>query len=435
MRLDSFTIYTNRPFGTAYRGFGHVELFWAIERQMEIVARKLGMDSYDFRMKNVLKPGSITITGERITENTGNVSKCLEAVAKEIGWKERDSIPAAKNGKQRVRGIAVLHKAPAMPPNTAISVVMKFNEDLTVDLMLSGVDYGQGAATALSQIAADQLRVPLEKIHFIWNKDTDRMPYDWQTVASRLTFMGGNAVIRAAEDCVAQLKSMASQALDVPIGDLDFGDGKVFSMKDTAQFVDISALAMGYMFPSGNSIGGPVVGRGTCIAEGLTVLDAKTGQGLPAANWTYGAHGVEMEVDTGTGEIRVLKLASSFDLGRVINEGLCRGQVIGGALQGLGTALIESFVYDDEGRLMNNSFTDYKIPTAKDIPLETQQIFIETPQLNGPYGARGVAEHPMISVPSAIGNALADGLGVEILKLPLSPERVYLALKRKGSPD
>jgi len=433
LQLDSYTIYTNRPFGTAYRGFGHVELFWAIERQMEIIARDLGIDSYDFRMKNVLRPGAITITGEQVTENTGNVGKCLDAVAKEIGWKDRGSIQPPENGKQRARGIAVLHKAPAMPPNTAISVVMKFNEDTTVDLMLCGVDYGQGAATALSQIAADQLRVPLERIHFIWNKDTDRMPYDWQTVASRLTFLGGNAVIRAAEDCITQLKSMASRALGVPVEDLDVAEEKVFSVKDAAQSVDFAALAMGYMFPNGNSIGGPVVGRGTCIAEGLTVLDPETGQGLPAANWTYGAHGIEIEVDTGTGEIRVLKLASAFDLGRVINEGLCRGQVIGGALQGLGTALIETFVYDDEGHLMNNSFTDYKIPTAKDIPCETKQIFIETPQLNGPYGARGVAEHPMISVPSAVGNALADGLGIEIMELPLSPERVYLALKRKGN--
>jgi CO/xanthine dehydrogenase Mo-binding subunit len=192
-------------------------------------------------------------------------------------------------------------------------------------------------------------------------------------------------------------------------------------------------MALGYMFPNGNSIGGPVIGRGTCIAEGLTVLDPKTGQGLPAANWTYGAHGVEIEVDTESGEIEVLNLVSAFDLGRVINEGLARGQVVGGALQGLGTALIESFHYDDEGHLMNNSFTDYKIPTAKDLPLSMEPVFIETPQLNGPYGARGVAEHPMISVPSAVGNAIADGLGVEINELPLTPERVYLALKRKGN--
>lgn len=433
--IDSLTIYTNRPFGTAYRGFGHVEFFWAIERQMDMVAREIGMDSCDFRMRNLLRPGSVTITGEEITENTGSVEKCLEAVAAEVGWKERSSLGSGGNGKVRARGIAVLHKAPAMPSNTAISAILKFNEDATVDLMISGVDYGQGTATAFCQMTAEHLRIPMENVHFIWNKDTDRMPYDWQTVASRLTFMGGNAVIRAAEDCVSQLKDMASRALDVPVGDLEIQDGKVFVAREPARSIDYRALVMGYMFPSGNSIGGPVIGRGTCIAEGLTVLDPETGQGLPAANWTFGAHGVEIEIDTATGEIQVLKLASAFDVGRVINEALCRGQVVGGCLQGLGTALLETFIYNDEGCLINNSFTDYKIPTARDIPIETKEIFIETPQLNGPHGARGVAEHPMISIPSAVGNAIADALGVEIMELPLSPERVYLALKRKGNRD
>lgn len=432
--LDSLTVYTNHPFGTAYRGFGHVELFWAVERQMEIVAKRLGMDSVEFRMKNLLGPGSRTITGEEITENTGSVRKCLEAVAREIGWSGRGPLDLGGGRKLRAKGLAVLHKAPAMPPNTAISAVMKFNEDATVDLMVSGVDFGQGTATALSQIAAERLRVPIEKIHFIWQKDTDRMPYDWQTVASRLTFMGGNAVIRAADDCLAQMKGMASQALGVPVSDLAVGGEKVYVASDPSRSLGYRQLGLGYMFPSGNSIGGPVVGRGGYIAEGLTVLDPETGQGLPAANWTYGAHAVEIEVDTETGEIEVLKVVSAFDVGRVINEALCRGQVIGGVAQGLGTAVLEAFAYDEEGRLINNSLTDYKILTAKDIPHRTHEIFIETPQLNGPYGARGVAEHPMISVPSAVGNAVADALGLEVNELPLNPERVYLAFKRKGNP-
>ena len=432
IRIDSYTVYTNHPFGTAYRGFGHVELFWAVERQMDMAARAIGMDAVEFRTKNLLRPGAETITGEKVTENTGNVVLCLESVARDIGWTTRKDARAAEDGKIRARGVAVLHKAPAMPPNTAIAAVLKFNEDTTVDLMVSGVDFGQGTATALSQMAADTLRVPLEKIHFIWSKDTDRMPYDWQTVASRFTFMGGNAVVRAARDCLDQLKAMASEALQVPVADLDAGDEKVFSKADPAHAVEYGALAMGYMFPSGNSIGGPVIGRGVYIAEGLTVLDAKTGQGLPAAHWTFGAHGVEIDIDPETGTIDVVRLVSAFDVGRVINEGLCRGQVVGGALQGLGTALIEQFVYDDEGRLMNRSFTDYKIPTVRDIPGEMVPVFIETPQLNGPYGARGVAEHPMISVPSAIGNALADACGVELLELPLTPERVYRALRGKG---
>jgi len=134
-------------------------------------------------------------------------------------------------------------------------------------------------------------------------------------------------------------------------------------------------------------------------------------------------------VDTDTGHVRVLRFASAFDAGKVLNRQQCKAQVVGGVVQGLGSALIEKFVFED-GKLVNNSFVDYKIPTAKDIPAEMLQFFVETPHPQGPYGARGVAEHPMISVPSAVGNALANATGVEFFELPLDPERIYLTLKR-----
>jgi CO/xanthine dehydrogenase Mo-binding subunit len=451
-------VYTNKPFGTAYRGFGHVELFWAIESQMDMVAREVGMDPYEFRMKNLLKPGATTITGEEITEYTGSVRKCLEEVAKEIGWgepgvkagasdaddgasaeaepgsgagpgsKPGGKVSAKPGGKVRAKGIAVLHKAPAMPPNTASSAIMKFNEDATVDLLVSGVDYGQGTATSLSQIAAHALKLPLERIHFIWNKDTDFSPYDWQTVASRFTVMGGLSILKAAEDATGQIKQVAAEALEVKTDDLDVRDGVVFVKEDPSRALDYADIVMGYKFPNGNSIGGPVIGRGNYIAEGLTNLDLETGQGLPALNWTYGAHAVEIEIDTRTGDIEILKLASAFDVGRIINEGLCIGQVVGGGIQGVGTALHEQYIYDKAGRLLNPSLTDYKIPTVKDTPHVIKPIFVETPHDKGPFGARGVAEHPMISVPPAIANAIFNGTGVRIKELPLSPERVFLAL-------
>jgi CO/xanthine dehydrogenase Mo-binding subunit len=452
--MDSLTVYTTKPFGTAYRGFGHVELFWAIESQMDMVARELKMDPYEFRMKNLLKPGATTITGEEVTEHTGSVRKCLEEVAKEIGWGKPGEDPSGDSGnagdeserpgdesgtpgdesgrpaggKVRAKGIAVLHKAPAMPPNTASSAIMKFNEDATVDLLVSGVDYGQGTATSLSQIAAHELKMPLDRIHFIWNKDTDFSPYDWQTVASRFTVMGGLSIIKAAADATGQIKEVAAEALEVKPEDLEVKAGVVFVKKDPSRALDYTEIVMGYKFPNGNSIGGPVIGRGNYIAEGLTNLDLETGQGLPALNWTYGAHGVEIEIDTRTGDIEILKLASAFDVGKIINEGLCIGQVVGGGIQGVGTALHEQYIYDKAGRLLNPTLTDYKIPTVKDIPQVIKPIFVETPHDKGPFGARGVAEHPMISVPPAIANAIFNGTGVRIKELPLSPERVFLAL-------
>jgi len=180
--IDSFVVYTNKVFGTAYRGFGHLEVMWGVERAIDITARRLGIDPYEFRMKNVLKPGDTTITGERFTPGHGKPEGCLKAVADAIGWGEGSEPSGPK--KARGKGIALLHKAPAMPANTSCSAVIKLNEDASADLLISGVDYGQGTYTALRQITAEELRLPIEKVHVVWDCDTAFSPYDWQPVAS-----------------------------------------------------------------------------------------------------------------------------------------------------------------------------------------------------------------------------------------------------------
>jgi len=439
VKLDSYTIYTNHPFGTAYRGFGHVEFFWAIERQMDIIARELGIDPYEFRMKNLLKPGSITITGEKIRENTGRVDKCLKTVVEAIEWGEQkteeEKQEEFKKGKVTGKGFAVLHKAPAMPTFTSCSAIIKFNEDGSVNVVVSGVDYGQGTYTALAQIAAEVLKMPIEKVHMVWECDTDTGPYDWQTVASRFTFMGGNAIIKAAHDAIDQMKEVASAVLRAPKDELEIGNEKIYVKHNPDEFLTYREVAMGYTYPNGNSIGGPIIGRGKYIAQGLTNLDPETGQGLPALDWTYGAHAVEIEVDVRTGELELKKVVSAFDVGKVVNKLLCEGQVVGGVVQGIGTSLYEGFVYTPDGRLLTNSFTDYKIPTSKDIPDVVEPLFVETPQLDGPFGARGVAEHPMISVHAAIGNAIYNAIGVDIMELPITSERIWRAIKEKERRD
>jgi CO/xanthine dehydrogenase Mo-binding subunit len=186
------------------------------------------------------------------------------------------------------------------------------------------------------------------------------------------------------------------------------------------------------------------VGVGRYIAQGLTNLDKETGQGLPALDWTYGAHGVIVELDTETGEYHVVKVASVYDVGRVINPGAVRGQAIGGMVQGLGTAMCEGYIYDREGHLLNPSFTDNKIPTALDIPDEIECMAVETPQLDGPYGARGVGEHSMISVAAALGNAIQDAstdrsdqssVGAQLTHMPIRYEDVWRALRDKEPID
>jgi CO/xanthine dehydrogenase Mo-binding subunit len=379
----------------------------------------------------VLRAGATTITGEKVTPNHGRPDICLERVAEQIGYQDRPAPgPRKLEGKLRGKGIALLHKAPAMPVFTSCSAIVKFNEDASVNVIISGVDYGQGTYTSLANIAAQELSIPLHKVNVVYDCDTASQPYDWQTVASRFMVMGGNAVAEACRDCIDQIKDVAAQVLRAPENELVCEDEHVFVRHTPDQRLSYRELALGYVYPNGNSIGGPILGRGKYIAQGLTHLDPQTGQGKAALDWTYGAHGVEIEVDTETGEIEVLHIASAFDVGKVIHEGMCRTQVQGGVLQGLGSTFSEGFQFDERGGMMNPSFVDYKIPTARDLPRKMTASFVETPQLDGPYGARGVGEHPMISVPSAVGNAIYNATGVDIRDLPLSPERVYLAIKR-----
>ncbi|MEL7626471.1 MAG: xanthine dehydrogenase family protein molybdopterin-binding subunit [Anaerolineaceae bacterium] len=431
--IDSKTIYTNKVFSTAYRGFGHLETHWSIERQIDILSQKLGIDPYEFRMMNLLEPGDKTMSGEVITESSGNPKECLTAVVKEIGWTGRKTEEERqrewKTGKVRGKGFAMLQKAPAMPANTATSVVMQMNGDGHVKMMIGAVDMGQGAITALSQIAAQELDMPIEDIEISAQIDTRSNPYDWNTVASKLTFLGGNAVVKASHELLHKMKVIAGQVLRTDPENLLHANGEIYHPHNPNRRLSYKDIALGYMYPDGSGIGGPLIASGSVVADGLTNLHPETGQGNPAAVWTFGAHAVEIEVDVETGSVTVLKVASAFDVGQVINEKLIYGQICGGVLQGLGSALLEGYKFNKDEKLMNPSFTDNKIPTMKDMPVEIVPIYIENPQHNGPLGARGVGEHPMISVPSAIGNAVYDALGINFHVLPLSPEAIVLGIQ------
>ena len=432
--VDAYTLYTNKPFGTAYRGFGHVEFFWGLERHMELVAETIGMDPLEFRRKNLLKPGSITLTGEKITEHNGDVRKCLDSVAAAIGYgalSPSEMAREAKTGLKIGKGLATLHKAPAMPSNTATAVVVKMNSDGSVLINVGLTDIGQGSTLAFSQIAAERLKFPLSKVKVTIEKDTDRDPYDWQTVASKGLILTGNALLLACEDLLAKAYDLAGQALRAQACDLDHDGEKVFVRHHPDHSVRFSQLALGYTYPDGSAVGGPLIGVGRYVAQGLTNLNKQTGEGLPALDWTFGAHGIIVEVNTTTGEHHILKIASAYDVGKAINPELIRGQCIGGMVQGLGTALCEGYIYDQLGHLLNPSFTDNKIPTCKDLPDEIECIIVETAQIDGPYGARGVGEHPMISVGPALGNAIKNATNAELTHMPMRSEDVWRAMNRK----
>ncbi len=436
--VDAYTVYTNKPYGTAYRGFGHVEFHWGLERHMDLVARAIGMDPLEFRRKNLLKPGSVTLTGETITDHTGDVLKCINEAAASINYgtlTAEEKAREKKTGRKIGKGVAALHKAPAMPSFTATAAIIKMNGDGTVNVNVGLMEIGQGSTTAYRQIVAERLGFRLDQVKVTVEKDTDRDPYDWQTVASKGLIMTGNACILAAEDLLKKGYEDAAQVLRANVVDLAHDADKIYVKHRTSEAVTWAALSLGYVYPNGNGIGGPLVGVGRYIAQGLSNLDKETGQGNPALDWTYGAHGIIAEVDPDTGEYKIIKIASAFDVGKVINPELFRGQSIGGMIQGLGTAVCEGYIYDAKGHLLNPSFTDNKIPTAKDIPEIIETIAVETPQLDGPYGARGVAEHPMISVASALGNAIQAAVGAELMHMPIRFEDVWRAIRKKEPVD
>lgn len=429
IKADSLTIYTNKPYATAFRGFGHMELHFCIERQREKIAKKLGIDSAKFRMINTLKPGkSFTANSVRLREDAGNVDECITAVSEEL-LKRTDFRLDLKPWEFRGKGIACFMKSPAQPPNSTAASIIKFRENGSIYIEVGTSEIGQGTITGLAQIAAEVLSIPIEKIRIKHERDTDADAYTWQTVGSRSLFMDGNAVINAALDAKKQIFDVVSQIFHVPPEDLELEDESVYIKGKRWKKISLSDVVMGYMYPDGTTIGGPIIGRGYHTAK-MTNLDPDTGAGNPSIFRTFGAQGIDLIVNVLTGEIKILRCISAFDVGRVINPVIFEGQVIGGAVMAASLGMQEELLYNNNGELLNPNLVDYCIMRAQDIPHEFKTITITNPQLDGPFGARGIGELTMIGVPAAIGNALGDALDIDFDELPLSPERVLSTIKR-----
>lgn len=430
IQSDSYTVYTNKPYATAFRGFGHMELHWVIERQNNIIANQLGMDPVTFRKINTLKPGTgITGNQQRLREDSGKIDECLDIVWKDLR-ENRTQSSSQKPWLFRGIGLAGFMKGPAQPPNSAASAYVKFNEDGGVIVSVGTSEMGQGTTTSLAQIAADELCIPIDKVKIKGDRDTDRDAYTWQTVGSRSLFMDGNAVREACLNAKSQIFETASQVFHVSSSDLVLKNELIHPRGEPSKNLSLSEVVMGYMYPSGESIGGPVIGHGKYIAK-MTMLDSETGAGNPAIFETFGAQGVEIELNALTGEITVKRMVSAFDIGKAINPQLCEGQVIGGSVMALSIAMSEQLQYSAQGDLLNPSFVDYVISRCGDIPEEFSSHFIENPQEDGPYGARGIGELTMLGAPAALGNAIADAIGVEMWDLPLTPERVWSEIKKQ----
>jgi carbon-monoxide dehydrogenase large subunit len=426
---DSLAVYTNKTPTTALRGFGYPESNWALEQMLERGAKKLGIESAKLRRINLLRPGeSKTATGESLREDVGDPRKVLQIVLDELKWDEKVGPPSSP-WKIRTRGFALCLKGPSQPPNASSSAIVRFNEDSTIDLSVGTGNFGQGTVTALSQIVADQFGIPVERVRVDPLRDTSKTAYTWQTVGSRGLFADGVSSLRACEDAKRQILDIASQVLRLPNEELEVADGMVKAKGRPTLTIPLKDIVFGYTYPNGNSIGGPVIGRGRYISSLNTFLDPNTGQGVPTIFHTFGGTGVEIELDLTTGMIEVLKAVSVFDVGKAINPLLLKMQLSGGFVMGMSIALFEKMKFDEQGWVTNPNFTSYYVARMKDVPREFVTRFVETPQLDGPMGARGIGELSMIAVASAISNAIFDAIGVKLNSLPMSPEAVWAAVK------
>jgi CO/xanthine dehydrogenase Mo-binding subunit len=420
---DSYCVYTNHPVGGPYRGFGMCEIHFGIEQNLDMIAKELGISPVEIRQINGMKPGGVTGTGEVVS--VSGLQECLKQVSFDIKLNEKAQ--PKDSHLVRGKGIACGWKAPSMPNNAASSAIIKLNEDGSAHLLVSAQDIGQGSDTVMTQIAAEVLSISPEKIT-IKTGDTDHTPYEWQTVASRITYSAGRAVYEAAMDAMDQLLELSQIKLGIYKRDLELKDGYIVSKIYPDKKVAIADLALGLNFDDGSAIHGPIIGRGSFIPPNIRNADKKTGLGdHPVAFWTYGVQGVEVEVNTETGQVKVLKVASCFDVGKVMNPQLLEGQIEGAIVQGMGTALFEELMLKD-GKVLNPSFVDYKIPTADDMP-EMIIKFVENPEETGPFGARGVAEPAMVPSAPAIANAIYDAVGIRLNTMPLTAEKVLAAIK------
>jgi CO/xanthine dehydrogenase Mo-binding subunit len=431
--IDSRCIYTNLPPGGPYRGFGYSEFLFGLESHFNETAKKIGIDPVEFRRRNAIKEGDSLSYGGHM--NPSGLLECIDKAAAAIGWGKKKS--AIRNPQSAIekkvtgKGIACFWKAPAMPPNAGSSAFIKFNEDGSLNILISAMEIGQGLLTVIAQIAAETLTVPPSKIR-VETPDTDRNPYEWQTVASHITWGTGNAVKLAAEDCRNQIFAVVERALGKTRDELYLENEQVCSSKDPEFKLPLRNMVInGIMMKDGTFRGGPIMGRGMFMPEFASVMsDPETSQGgKPSVHYTVGAATIEVEIDKETGKMRIPKLALAVDVGKAINPSLVKAQVVGGIVQGLATVMYEDMRFDDKGRLLNPNFTDYKIPTAMDIPEEIISILVENAQPDGPYGARGVGEHTMIPAAPLIANAVEDALGIRIKSMPITAEKIALAIK------
>lgn len=416
---DGYKVYTNDTYAGSFRGFGAPQAIFAAESQMDEIARKLGIDPLDLRLMNMLRPGKRTSTGQLMDDSCG-LPECVDAVVKSSDYRKKASEYSVQTGRvRRGIGIALLHHGNALGPegNDYAYVHLSVDRQGRVHLGTGLTEYGTGAISGLAQIASSVLGIPLD--YFIIDRpDTDRHKESGPTVASRVTAIGGNASRDAALKLRERIVAVASKLLECPPSKVKIVDGYAYSEDTPGKTVSWDVIAKEAYDASVdlNVIGYYMAPR--CL------WDENTGLGSPYNQYTFGAAIAEVEVDTDTGLYKILNYHVAFDVGRAINPKNVIGQIYGGSVQGIGYGIMEELVHIN-GQVVNPNLKDYYIPTSLDIPEKMTPIIVEKQGAMGVYGAKVIAEPPVVLPAPAIRNAILNATGGSINDLPLTSEKVY----------
>jgi putative selenate reductase molybdopterin-binding subunit len=431
IRFYADVVYTNTPPSGAYRGYGVPQGFWPVERHMEKIARQLGLDPLAFRLKNALRAGELHPFSTAWSEGreprpetieTNGLEECVRQGKAAIGWDQKYANPDWQRlpGQPHLRkgiGVALVMQGTAIPYLDMGGASIKLNDDGSFNLLVGATDLGTGSDTVLAQMAAEVLGVPVNDV-LVYSSDTDFTPFDKGAYASSTTYISGAAVVRAAEQVAERMKARAAAMLN------NRGDGPAVSAEEI-QLLDGRAFG-----PDGRAVTHAQIGHHSLHHEDQEQIMAVGSYMSPVAPPPFAAQFAEVTVDIETGQVRVDKLVMAVDSGVIVNPITASGQIEGGMTQALGYAVSEEMVYDEKGRPREADLRDYHIFRAHEMP-ELETIFVETFEPSHPFGVKAVAEIPMDGVAPAVGNAVFDATGVHIDANPITPQKVWRALKER----
>lgn len=431
IRANSSLVYTNKQYCTAFRGFGKPQAVFAIESIMDMAAEKLSMDSIEFRELNSTRAGMKTPTGVPIFND--GLERCVASASSAIGWKKRkgrgeQTMKKRKDlSKRYLTGIGFALDAGTAAGNrkygyNSTEAFVKLSEDGKATLTTGGVEIGTGAATSLAQIVAEVLGLTVQDVDVL-GYDTEVTAYDLGIFGNRTLFIHGNAAYSAAQNARDELLAVASNMLGTPKQDLEIRDGFAQSKMDPSKKVQVKEITAYALTKLGKTISA----KGQYIDEAAPL--APQGKAPIDPTYSFAAHAVELQVDTTTGVVKILRYVAAHDSGTIINPLTARGVVIGGVVQGIGYTLYEDLIMED-GRVINSNFLDYKIPSMEDSPSGIEVVFANVPDPLGPFGAKGLGENAVSPPVAAIANAIYDATGIRFYELPITPVKILHAISK-----